>query len=145
MPGSRWARQAERRPLNTQKSNQDIITSTPWRILFFGGGTDYPVFVASVQGRRIGRTSAVISLVDVCGTSSNTHSRISYSKVENVHRYGVIEHPSVGACLRFGVDEGVEIHHVADTPPAATEAGVGYHAPRPMRLELRFLRRGAAP
>jgi D-glycero-alpha-D-manno-heptose-7-phosphate kinase len=34
-----------------------------------------------------------------------------------VNQNGAIEHPSVRACLEFlGVDEGVEIHHVADLP-----------------------------
>jgi D-glycero-alpha-D-manno-heptose-7-phosphate kinase len=45
------------------------------------------------------------------------HSRISYSKVENVNRNDDIQHPSVRECLRYlGVSEGVEIHHVADLP-----------------------------
>src|SRR5205823_4857377 len=45
------------------------------------------------------------------------HSRISYSRVENVGRNSVIEHPSVRACLRYlGINEGIEIHHVADLP-----------------------------
>ena len=45
------------------------------------------------------------------------HSRISYSKVENVRENGAIEHPSVRGCLQFlGISEGVEIHHVADLP-----------------------------
>jgi D-glycero-alpha-D-manno-heptose-7-phosphate kinase len=45
------------------------------------------------------------------------HSRVSYSKVENVVRNSDIVHPSVRACLQFmGIDEGVEIHHVADLP-----------------------------
>jgi len=45
------------------------------------------------------------------------HSRISYSNIENVNQNGAIEHPSVRACLQFsGIEEGVEIHHVADLP-----------------------------
>jgi D-glycero-alpha-D-manno-heptose-7-phosphate kinase len=45
------------------------------------------------------------------------HSRISYSRVENVNRNTEIEHPSVRTCLQFmGMQEGVEIHHVADLP-----------------------------
>jgi D-glycero-alpha-D-manno-heptose-7-phosphate kinase len=44
-------------------------------------------------------------------------TRVSYSKVENVSWNGAIEHPSVRGCLQFmGIDEGVEIHHVADLP-----------------------------
>jgi D-glycero-alpha-D-manno-heptose-7-phosphate kinase len=45
------------------------------------------------------------------------HSRISYSKIENVTTNEAIEHPSVRACLRFlEISEGVEVHHVADLP-----------------------------
>ena len=51
------------------------------------------------------------------------HSRVSYSKVENVASNGSIEHPSVRACLEFmGIDDGVEVHHVADLP---ARAGLG--------------------
>src|ERR1700721_4268318 len=45
------------------------------------------------------------------------HSRVSYSKVENVDDNSAFQHPSVRACLKFmGVEDGVEIHHVADLP-----------------------------
>ena len=45
------------------------------------------------------------------------HSRVSYSKIENVSTNDAIQHPSVRACLQFaGIDDGVEIHHVADLP-----------------------------
>jgi D-glycero-alpha-D-manno-heptose-7-phosphate kinase len=45
------------------------------------------------------------------------HSRISYSKVENVNQNSAIEHASVRGCLQYmGIEEGVEIHHVADLP-----------------------------
>jgi D-glycero-alpha-D-manno-heptose-7-phosphate kinase len=44
-------------------------------------------------------------------------SRVSYSKVENVLRNDAFEHPAVRSCLQFmGIEEGVEIHHVADLP-----------------------------
>jgi D-glycero-alpha-D-manno-heptose-7-phosphate kinase len=45
------------------------------------------------------------------------HSRISYSKMENVPNNEVIAHPSVRACLQYlAMNEGVEIHHIADLP-----------------------------
>jgi D-glycero-alpha-D-manno-heptose-7-phosphate kinase len=96
-----------------------IITRTPLRISFFGGGTDYPIWYSEFGG-------AVLSTaIDKCCYITcrhlppffEYHSRISYSKVENVHENGAIDHPSVRACLQYlGVDEGVEIHHVADLP-----------------------------
>jgi D-glycero-alpha-D-manno-heptose-7-phosphate kinase len=96
-----------------------IITRTPLRISFFGGGTDYPVWYREHGGAVLSTT------IDKCCYITcrhlppffEYHSRISYSKVENVHQNSAIEHPSVRGCLQFlGIDEGVEIHHVADLP-----------------------------
>lgn len=96
-----------------------IITRTPLRISFFGGGTDYPVWYREHGG------SVLATTIDKCCYITcrrlppffEYHSRISYSKVENVHQNDAVEHPSVRGCLQFlGIEEGVEIHHVADLP-----------------------------
>jgi D-glycero-alpha-D-manno-heptose-7-phosphate kinase len=96
-----------------------IITSTPLRISFFGGGTDYPVWYREHGGSVLSTTinkSCYISC-RLLPPFFEYHSRISYSKVENVGRNDMIEHPSVRACLQFlNITEGVEIHHVADLP-----------------------------
>ena len=96
-----------------------IITRTPLRISFFGGGTDYPVWFREHGG-------AVLSTaIDKCCYITSRwlppffeyQSRVSYSRIENVNDHGSIEHPSVRACLQFmKINEGVEIHHVADLP-----------------------------
>ncbi len=96
-----------------------IITRTPLRISFFGGGTDYPVWYREFGG-------AVLSTaIDKCCYITcrrlppffEYHSRLSYSRIENVDDNSKIEHPSARGCLQFmGVDEGVELHHVADLP-----------------------------
>src|SRR6202035_2780821 len=45
------------------------------------------------------------------------HSRVSYSKVENVSHNSEIWHPSVKGSLQFlGIEEGVELHPIADLP-----------------------------
>ena len=96
-----------------------IITRTPLRISFFGGGTDYPVWYRQNGGAVLATT------IDKCCYITcrclppffEYHSRISYSKVENVNTNELIEHPSVRACLQFmKIEEGVELHHVADLP-----------------------------
>jgi D-glycero-alpha-D-manno-heptose-7-phosphate kinase len=96
-----------------------IITRTPLRISFFGGGTDYPIWYREFGG-------AVLSTaIDKCCYITcrrlppffEYHSRLSYSRIENVDDNRRIEHPSARGCLQFmGIDEGVEIHHVADLP-----------------------------
>ena len=96
-----------------------IITRTPLRVSFFGGGTDYPIWYREFGG-------AVLSTaIDKCCYLTvrrlppffDYHSRISYSRVENVNQNSAIEHASVRGCLQYmGIEEGVEIHHVADLP-----------------------------
>ena len=102
-----------------------IITRTPLRISFFGGGTDYPVWYRENGG------SVLATTIDKCCYITcrhlppffEHHSRISYSKVENVNSNDAIEHPSVRGCLQFlKIDSGIEIHHVADLP---ARAGLG--------------------
>jgi D-glycero-alpha-D-manno-heptose-7-phosphate kinase len=96
-----------------------VITSTPLRISFFGGGTDYPVWYRE-QGGAVLATTIDKRCYITCRRLPpffEHHSRISYSKVENVGRNDAIEHPSVRGCLQFlGITEGVEIQHVADLP-----------------------------
>ncbi len=91
----------------------------PRELSFFGGGTDYPVWFREHGG------SVLATAIDKrCYITCRRlppffeyHSRVSYSKVENVTRNEAIEHPSARACLQFlGISEGVEIHHVADLP-----------------------------
>jgi D-glycero-alpha-D-manno-heptose-7-phosphate kinase len=96
-----------------------IITRTPLRISFFGGGTDYPLWYRAHGGAVLSTT------IDKCCYITcrhlppffDYHSRVSYSRVENVSANDDIQHPSVRGCLQFlGVTEGVEVHHVADLP-----------------------------
>jgi len=96
-----------------------IITRTPLRVSFFGGGTDYPVWY-----REHGGAVLTTAIDKYCYITCRRlppffeyRSRISYSKVENVCSNDFIEHPSVRGCLQFlKIREGVEIHHVADLP-----------------------------
>jgi D-glycero-alpha-D-manno-heptose-7-phosphate kinase len=96
-----------------------IITSTPLRVSFFGGGTDYPIWYRENGGAVLSTTINKCCYITCRRLPPffEYHSRISYSTVENVSRNDAIQHPSVRACLQFlGIDEGVEIHHVADLP-----------------------------
>ena len=110
---------AKVKAIREKETESMIITRTPLRISFFGGGTDYPVWYREFGG------SVLSTTIDKCCYITcrrlppffEYHSRVSYSKVENVGQNSAIQHPSVRGCLQFlGVEEGVEIHHVADLP-----------------------------
>jgi D-glycero-alpha-D-manno-heptose-7-phosphate kinase len=96
-----------------------IITRTPLRISFFGGGTDYPVWYREHGGAVLATTIDKSCYITTRWLPPffEYHSRISYTKVENVSSNTEIQHPSVRACLEFmGIADGVEIHHIADLP-----------------------------
>jgi D-glycero-alpha-D-manno-heptose-7-phosphate kinase len=96
-----------------------VITCTPLRISFFGGGTDYPVWYREHGGSVLATTINKCCYITCRRLPPffEYHSRVSYSRVENVGRNCDILHPSVRGCLHFmNMEEGVEIHHVADLP-----------------------------
>src|SRR5206468_3215437 len=96
-----------------------VITSTPLRVSFFGGGTDYPVWYRE-HGGSVLSTTINKSCFITCRWLPpffEYHSRISYSRVENVGSNGEIQHSSVRGCLQhLGIDQGLEVHHIADLP-----------------------------
>jgi D-glycero-alpha-D-manno-heptose-7-phosphate kinase len=96
-----------------------VITRTPLRISFFGGGTDYPVWFREHGGAVLSTTIDKSCYITCrwCPPFFDYHSRVSYSRIENVGRNSAIEHPSVCGSLQFlDISDGVEIHHVADLP-----------------------------
>jgi len=96
-----------------------IISKTPYRISFFGGGTDYPCWYKENKGQVL--TTSIdkycyITCRPLPPFFSHKH-RIVYSKIEDVQKISEIQHPSVRACLQFmGIKEGLEIHHDGDLP-----------------------------
>ncbi len=96
-----------------------IISKTPFRISFFGGGTDYPVWYRENGGAVLSTT-----IDKYCYITARYlppffpyKNRIVYSKVETVKDIDEIVHPSVRETLKFlKIDKGVEVHHDGDLP-----------------------------
>lgn len=102
-----------------------IISRTPYRISFFGGGTDYPVWYEANYGQVLATTINKYCYISCrCLPPFFKHKhRIVYSLVENANRIADIRHPSVRACLQFmKVKDGLEIHHDGDLP---ARSGIG--------------------
>lgn len=96
-----------------------IITRTPFRISFFGGGTDYPPWFREHAGSVIATTIdkyCYISCRKLPQFFEHKH-RIVYSRIENVSSISEIEHPAVRAVMSWKeVSDGLEIHHDGDLP-----------------------------
>ena len=102
-----------------------IISRTPFRISFFGGGTDYPVWYKKHKGAVLATSInkyCYITCRYLPPFFEHKH-RIVYSIVENPQKISEIKHPSVRETLKFmKIDHGVEIHHDGDLP---ARAGLG--------------------
>ncbi len=96
-----------------------IISRTPFRISFFGGGTDYPDWYLQHGGAVVSTSFDKYSYLTCRELPPffDYNYRITYSQVENVKAIVDIQHPAVRACLQEeALSYGVEIHHSSDLP-----------------------------
>jgi D-glycero-alpha-D-manno-heptose-7-phosphate kinase len=102
-----------------------IISKTPFRISFFGGGTDYPTWYRERGGSVLGTTIDKYCYVSCRNLPPffDHRIRVVYSAIELASKLDDIKHPAVRETLRFlKMVSGVEIHHDADLP---ARAGIG--------------------
>ena len=96
-----------------------IISRTPFRISFFGGGTDYPEWYRNHGGAVLATTIDKYCYITARYLPPFFEHRIClvYSKIEYCQTIEEIAHPAVREVLRFlDVRRGVEIHHDGDIP-----------------------------
>jgi D-glycero-alpha-D-manno-heptose-7-phosphate kinase len=96
-----------------------IISRTPFRVSFFGGGTDFPEFY-----ERHGGAVLLTTINKYCYISIHKLSaffahrfRASYARTEMVQEPSEFQHPLIRECLlHLPPTEGLEIAHVSDLP-----------------------------
>src|SRR3990167_10521117 len=96
-----------------------IISRTPVRISFFGGGTDYPAFYERLPGAILGTTINKYTYVSINTLSEffEHKIRIGYSKTELVKNLDEILHPSIRECLKHkNISGNLDIHIFSDLP-----------------------------
>ena len=96
-----------------------IISRTPFRISFFGGGTDYPVFFKEHGGAVLGTTIDKYCYISLryLPPYFEHKSKVVYSKFEYVNDNADIKHETVRECLKLlGIKDGIEIYHHSDLP-----------------------------
>lgn len=102
-----------------------IISRTPYRISFFGGGTDYPAWY-----REHGGSVLATTIDKYCYLTCRYlppffehRYRVVWSRIENCRTVAEIAHPVVRAALELlAPSQGLEIHHVGDLP---ARSGIG--------------------
>src|SRR5262249_10109715 len=105
--------------LRSEEDHGMIICRTPFRISFFGGGTDYPGWY-----RQHGGAVLAASIDKFCYLTCRYlppffehRIRVVYRQIETCTTLDEISPPAVREALRFlRIDRGVELHHDGDLP-----------------------------
>jgi D-glycero-alpha-D-manno-heptose-7-phosphate kinase len=96
-----------------------IITKTPYRVSFFGGGTDFPLWYREHGGSVISTAINQFCYVSVRRKPPffPYKHRFVYSEMEDVSEVKDIKHPAIKGVLQWlQWEEGLEIHHDGDLP-----------------------------
>ena len=96
-----------------------IITKTPFRVSFFGGGTDYPEWFQENGGAVLGTSIGHYCYIHgrILPPFFDYKYRVVWSKIEQVMELNDIEHPVIRESLKLmKVNFGVEVQHHGDLP-----------------------------
>lgn len=96
-----------------------IISRTPFRLSFFGGGTDYPGWYLKHGGQVLSTAINKYCYITLRHLPPFFEHRIRlvYSRMEHCNHLSEIKHPAVRETLRFlDFDRNLEIHHDGDLP-----------------------------
>lgn len=92
-----------------------IITRTPFRISFLGGGSDFPIWYNSHIGMVLGAT--IDKYCYITYQPNQEKFRILYSELEECSSVEQIQHPAVKACLEYlNMTKPAGIFHASDLP-----------------------------
>ncbi len=93
-----------------------IITRTPFRISFVGGGSDLPSFYRQHEGCVLSTTINKFMYISIHPTFKREQTIIKYSKTETVSEIRKIQHAIARQALLDNDMSGVEIVSTADIP-----------------------------
>ena len=96
-----------------------LISKTPYRVSFFGGGSDYPSWFLKNGGEVISATinKHIYITCKKLPNFFNLKYRIIYSRIENAKKISEINHKAVRfAITNSNIRDGLEIHYHGDLP-----------------------------
>ena len=95
-----------------------IISRAPYRISFFGGGTDYHTYYREFGGKVISTSIDKYCYIQLRERPPffEKKNRIVWSKIEMVDNVENLEHPVVNAILRENEIDNIELLHLGDLP-----------------------------
>ena len=100
-----------------------IISKTPFRMSYVGGGTDIKAFYENEPGAVVSTSISKYMYVSL-HKKFDEGIRIAYSNVEEINSIEEIKHPLVRECLKLtDIAGGIEITSIADIPGKGTGLG----------------------
>lgn len=95
-----------------------VITQTPFRMSFFGGGTDLPGFYKEHGGAVISTTFDKYCHVNIRHLPRffNYKTELVYSKIERINQLEKIEHPAIREAMRYMDMKEIRLTYEADLP-----------------------------
>lgn len=102
-----------------------IISRTPLRLSFIGGGSDLSVYYQKSPGAVISTALNMYIYITV-NKKFDDLIRVSYSKTEMVPSVDEIEHNIIREALKIvGIERGVDIVYMGDIPLGSAGVGLG--------------------
>lgn len=100
-----------------------IVSKTPLRMSFVGGGSDLPAFYREEVGAVL--STSIDKYMYICVNKKfDGRIRISYTRTEDVEHRVQVEHPLVREALDLvGIEGGIEIASMADIPSKGSGLG----------------------
>ncbi|MDE1892477.1 MAG: GHMP kinase [Betaproteobacteria bacterium] len=100
-----------------------IVSKTPLRMSFVGGGSDLPAFYREEEGAVL--STSIDKYMYICVNKKfDGRIRISYTRTEDVEHRHQVEHPLVREALHLvGIEGGIEIASMADIPSKGSGLG----------------------
>lgn len=95
-----------------------IITQTPFRMSFFGGGTDFPEFFKNNGGAVISTSFDKYCYVNVKHLAPffDWRTELTYSRIERVNEVDEIIHPAIREAMKFTDMHRIRLIYEADLP-----------------------------
>ena len=95
-----------------------IISKTPYRVSFIGGGSDYPEWYLKNGGETISTTINKYLYITCRPLPSffKHNIRLAYSRIEEVSNFNQIKHPSAREILKYHQSKNIEIHYDGELP-----------------------------
>lgn len=100
-----------------------ILTKTPFRISFVGGGSDYLLKNSNSIGNVVSVTINKFIYISINKKYDNKY-RVSYSQTENTNNLNNIKHQIIRNCIKFSkINDYLEIVTIADIPSSGSGLG----------------------